>query len=59
MEWRPRQQPTRPEKKEGCKIRIKKSKDGRAIDKEISSACTPKQIEALTGKDITETIEDE
>ena len=35
------------EKRNACKIRIKKSADGKVIEREISEGCTPQQIKAL------------
>ena len=36
-----------PKREEGCKIRIKKSADGKTIIREISQGCNPTQIKAL------------
>jgi len=36
-----------PKKKSGCKIRIKKTADGKIVEREISENCTPQQIKAL------------
>jgi hypothetical protein len=41
-----RQKPE-PKKDGKCKIRVRKSQDGRVIDREISPECTNPQIKAL------------
>lgn len=46
--FQPKVQPKIKEEKKGkCRIRIRKSQDGRTVDREISPECTDKQIKAL------------